>query len=345
MAVLSLSRLAVRIAASLVLALATLWAAAALWIDGPESRLLAGVLAGGLVLLAGLTAALVRPWRRAAVAAFALFAVVLAWWLALAPSNERDWQPDVARLATATVDGSRLTVRNVRNFEYRSETDFTERWETRTYDLDTLAGVDVFVSFWGPTLYGHTITSWEFADGRHLAVSVETRKEKDEEYSALRGFFRQYEIYYVVADERDLIPLRTNVRSETVKLYRTLGTRDRGRTLLLDFVAAINAIAEQPRWYHALTQNCTTTIWHHMKAVGSGSPFDWRLLANGYLVDLAYERGTVNTEIGRDELRRRSDITARARSAIGLEDFSRAIREGLPPRPTRGPPHAAAPAP
>jgi hypothetical protein len=205
--------------------------------------------------------------------------------------------------------------------------------------------MDVFLSFWGPTLYGHTITSWEFADGRHLAVSVETRKEKGEEYSALRGFFRQYELYYVVADERDLITLRTNLRGETVQLYRTLGTPDNGRQLLLDFVAALNAIAEQPRWYNALSQNCTTTIWHHMKAVGSGSPFDWRLLANGHLVDLAYERGTVNTRIGLDELKRSSDITARARSASGPEDFSKAIREGLPPRPTHGPPKAAAPVP
>jgi hypothetical protein len=344
MAASSLSRFVLRITVSLMLGIATLWAAAALWIDGPESRVLAGVLAGGLVLIAGVTAALVRPSRRAAVAILALCGSVLAWWLTLAPSNERDWQPDVARLATATVDGSRLTVRNVRNFEYRSESDFTERWETRTYDLDTLVGFDMFVSFWGPTLYGHTIASWEFADGRHLAVSIETRKETGEGYSALRGFFRQYELYYVVADERDLIPLRTNVRGETVYLYRVGGLMGKCRELLLDYVSGMSATAERPRWYNALTHNCTTSIWHHTKAVGSGPTLDWRLLANGYLVDLAYERGTINTGIHLDELKRRSDITARARAATGLEDFSRAIREELPARPTRGPPNAAAPA-
>jgi hypothetical protein len=332
MAVLRLSRLVPRLAISLILALATLWAAAAIWIDGPASRALAGTLAGGLVLIAVMAAVLIRPWRRAAVAVFVPFVVVLGWWLTLAPSNDRDWQPDVARLPTATLDGSLLTVQNFRNFAYRSEQDFTERWETRTYDLDSLVGFDMLVSFWGPTLYGHTIASWEFADGSHLAVSIETRKEKGEAYSALRGFFRQYEVYYTVGDERDLIGLRANHRGEMAYLYRVGGLMSGGRELLLDYVSEINAIAQRPRWYNALTHNCTTSIWHHTKAVGSGPTLDWRLLANGYLVDLAYERGTVNTSIPLGELKRRSDITARARSAGDLEDFSKAIRVGLPSR-------------
>jgi hypothetical protein len=329
----SVVRIALRVVVSLILALAILWAGAALWIDGPASRTLAGLLAGGLVVGAVAAAVLVRPWRRAAVAVCVPFAVVLGWWLTLAPSNDRDWQPDVARLPTATLKGSLLTVRNVRNFAYRGEKDFAERWETRTYDLDTLVGFDMFISFWGPTLYGHTIASWEFADGNHLAVSIETRKERGEAYSALRGFFRQYELYYAVGDERDLIGLRTNHRGETVYLYRVGGLMNKGRDLLLDYVREINAVAKRPRWYNALTHNCTTSIWHHTRAVGSGPSLDWRLLANGYLVDLAYERGTVNTSLPLAELKRRSDITARARSSEGREDFSAAIREGLPARP------------
>jgi hypothetical protein len=343
-AILSLGRLFRRLIVALLLALALLWAAAALWIDGPQNRLFAGALVGGLVLIAVTAALRVRPWRRAVLAVLAPFAVVLAWWLTLAPSNDRDWQADVARLPTATLEDSRLTVRNVRGFVYRSATDFTERWETRTYDLDDLVGVDLFISFWGPTLYGHTIASWEFADGSHLAVSIETRKEQGEGYSALRGFFRQYELYYVIGDERDLIGLRTNHRGEQVQLYRIGGSKNNGRELLLDYAREINALAGRPRWYNALTQNCTTTIWHHTKAVGSGPPLDWRLLANGYLVDLAYEHGAVDTSIPLDELKRSSDITARARANGGGEAFSRAIREGLPPRPVipaRSPPAAA----
>jgi hypothetical protein len=328
-----LGRFVLRLAVGLVLALASLWAAAALWIDGPEPPALAGALAGGSLLVAGLAAALVRPWGRAALAALAPFVLVLAWWLSLAPSNDRDWQPDVARLPAATLEGSRLTIANVRNFEYRDGQAVAERWETRSYDLDTLVGFDLFISFWGPTHYGHTIASWEFADGRQLAISIETRKERGEEYSALLGFFRRYELYYVVADERDAIGVRASDRGETVQLYRTARSPQRSRELLLDYLKELNELARRPRWYNALTHNCTTTIWHHTKAVGAGPPLDWRLLANGHLVDLAYERGTVDTGLGLDGLKRRSDITARARSAAAQADFSRAIREGLPPRP------------
>jgi hypothetical protein len=328
-----ITRILVRVAVSLALLLAILWSAAALWIDGPESRYLAGALAGGVVLTAGFMAVLIRPFWRAAAVILVSFLAVLGWWLTLSPGNDRNWQPDVARLPTATIDGSRLTVRNVRNFSYPEEGGVTERWETRTYDLDDLVGLDIFISFWGPTLYGHTIASWEFADGRHLAVSIETRKEQGETYSAVRGFFRQFELYYVVADESDVVALRTNRRGERVELYRTLATPTEDRALLLDYVREMNALAEAPRWYNALTQNCTTTIWHHAKAVGSDFPLDWRLLANGYLVDLSYELGTVNTSIGLDELKRRSDITARAREAGDGAGFSRAIREGLPSRP------------
>ena len=318
---------------SVVLALLTLWAAVALWVDGPESPAVAGALAGGLLLVAVVIVARVRPWWRSAVGVFALFAMVLAWWLTLTPSNDRDWQAPVARLPSATLDGSQLTVRNVRSFRYTSEDEYIEEWVTRTYDLDELVGFDVFISFWGPTLYGHTISSWEFADGRHLAISIETRKEEGESYSALRGFFRQFELYYVVAEETDVVALRTNHRLERVELYRIATTESGDLDLLLDYVDEMNGLVEKPRWYNALTNNCTTVIWHHAKAVGSRFPLDWRLLANGHLVELAHEVGAVNTTISLDELKRRSDITSRAREAGDGEDFSAVIREDLPARP------------
>ncbi len=172
-----LSRLFLRFAISTALLIAVLWATAALWIDRPESRAFAGVLAGGVLLVAALAAALVRPWRRAAVAVFVPFAFVLARWLKLVPGNDRDWQADVAKLPTATIEGSLLTVRNLRNFAYRSETEFTERWETRIYDLDALVAVDVFISFWGPTLYGHSLgyTSSRPRKGRRKSATLSPR--------------------------------------------------------------------------------------------------------------------------------------------------------------------------
>ena len=313
--------------------MAIAWAAAALWIDGPQSRLVAGTLAASLVLGSLLISVFTRPWRRAALGIFVLFVIVLAWWLMLTPSNDRDWQSDVARLPTVTLEGSKLTINNVRSFRYRDTDDFEERWTTQTYDLDELVGFDIFFSFWGPTAYGHTIASWEFSDGRHISISIETRKEKGESYSALRGFFRQFELYYVVAEETDSIALRTNHRGERVELYRIFTPKEGDRAMLLDYVRDINALAAKPRWYNALTQNCTTTIWGHARAVGSSFPLDWRVLANGYVLELAYELGTVNSSLSLGDLKRVSDVTERARRAGNSVNFSRAIREGLPDRP------------
>jgi hypothetical protein len=309
------------------------WSVAAIWIDGPKNRELAGMLcivvaAGSLLLLL-----VIQPWWWSLATAVVPFVVVLAWWLSIAPSNERDWQSDVARLPSATIAGDRVTIRNVRNFAYPSATTAVERWETRSYDLSRLDGFDMFLSYWGPKTIAHTISSWQFSDGQHLAISIETRKTNGQDYSAVLGFFRQFELYYVIADERDVIGVRTGPRQETMQLYRMRGSPAFARALLLDYLDEVNRLARQPEWYNALTHNCTTTIRHHAQQVAAGNPFDWRILANGHLDELGYERRQINTSLPFAELRRRSDITARARVAANSADFSRAIREGLPERP------------
>ena len=306
------------------------WAAAAFWFDGPSSRALAGALAAGFALANVALLVAVRPAWRAALLVAAGVAVVAVWWLRIPPSNDRDWLPDVARPAEAHFEGSHVTIRNVRNFAYRSETDFDERWANRTYDLDRLKGIDLFFSFWGPTLIAHTIVSWEFEDAPPLAISIETRKEKGEEYSAVRGFFRQFELYYVVADERDVVGVRTNQRGEHVFLYRVRMPLAAARAVLVDYLEEIDRLAHQPRWYNAFTQNCTTTIRMHLKNVGLARALDWRLLANGRLDELMYQRGTIDTNLPLPELRRRSEITEQAKAAGTAADFSRRIREGLP---------------
>jgi hypothetical protein len=317
----------------LLLALPTAWACLALWLDGPSSRPIAGALAGGFAVAALGLLAFVRPLVRAAGIWAAGFAAVLLWWFWIPPSNDRHWQPDVERPPVAEIDGDRLTLRNVRNFEYRSETDFTPHWEERTYDLSRLVGQDLFLSFWGPTLIAHTIMSWEFSDGQHLAISIETRKEMGESYSAVRGFFRQFELYYVMADERDLIGLRTNHRGETVYLYRLPAPPERARHLLLKYLETANDLAREARWYNALTHNCTTSIRIHAHEAGSNLPLDWRLLMNGHLDEYLYELGVLSRSLPLRELRQRSDVTQRARAAGSSPDFSQRIREGLPERP------------
>ena len=326
-------RRAVRILATIVLsmlvAIGVAWAALALWLDGPHSRTLAGMLAVGLVLVIVLSLALIRPLLRGlAVSVLPIVAVAL-WWSSIPPSNNRDWTPDVARTARATFDGNHVTIQNVRNFNYRSENDYDQRWETRTYDLDRIQGVDLFLSFWGPTEIAHTIVSWDFDDGQHLAISIETRKEKGESYSALRGFFRQYELYYVVADERDLVGLRTNYRGEQVYLYRIRVPPEQARALLIDYLDEVNSLADHPEWYNALTQNCTTTIRGHTQHIGAAGSLDWRMLANGHLDELLYERGQIDTSLPFAEIKLRSNITDKAKAADDSPDFSAKIRQGL----------------
>jgi hypothetical protein len=312
------------------------WACLALWFDGPTSRPLAGLLAAGLVVTAAAIGALVRPRGRALALVGVLWLLVAGWWLGIPARNDRDWQPDVARLPAATFEGEVVTLHNVRNFDYATETDFTQRWEERTYDLARLRGADLFLSYWGPTLIAHTIMSWAFDDGRHLAVSIETRKENGETYSALRGFFRQYELYYVVADERDVVRLRTNHRGEQVFLYRLRATPERARAALRSYLEEVNRLVERPRWYNAFTHNCTTTIRFHVQQAGVHNPWNWRILVNGKGDELLYSRGTINTSLPFADVRALSDITGKAKAADREENFSRRIREGLLPRPGTG---------
>jgi len=309
------------------------WGALALWFDGPNSRLLAGTMCAALGLTSLLLAALVRPFLKGLLAAILPVIFIVLWWVSIAPSNSRDWSPDVARTAQALFQGPSVTIENLRNFEYRSETDYEQRWERRTYNLNGIRGVDLFMSFWGPTQIAHTIASWEFDDGQHLAISIETRKTKGQSYSAVRGFFRQYEIYYVVADERDLVGLRTNYRDEQVYLYHIRASASQARALLIDYLKEVNRLAEHPQWYNALTQNCTTTIRGHTQNVGAGGRLDWRLLANGHLDELLYERGQMDTHLPFEEVRARSNITERAKAAGDSPDFSARIRQGLPTAP------------
>ena len=260
-------------------------------------------------------------------------ALAVGWWVRLRPSNDRDWRPEVARLATAEIKGDQVTVRNVRDFRYRAVEEFDQRWEDRSYDLSAIEGLDVFFIDWGPKLYNHTILSWSFADGQRLAISVEVRKRRDQDYSAWKAFFRQYELIYVAADERDVIKLRTNYRREQVYLYRVRTTKAGARALLVNFLQAMNAIARKPLWYNALAANCTTVIRERVLHAGGRMPFAWQYFANAYLPQLLYRRGMIDTSRSFAELKAISHINDRALQTLEGDDFSKRIREGLPMPP------------
>jgi len=306
------------------------WAAAALYVDCPIPE--AGLPAAIVYLTLVLTAAVFIPgaWRKA-IACLIAFIGVLGWWLSIAPSNERNWQGDVTETPWGEIDGSKVTIHNVRNFEYRSEFDYTPHWETRSYNLDDIRGADIFLTFWGSPWIAHPIISFQFGDNDHIAFSIETRKEVGEEYSAFRGFFRQYELIYIVADERDVIRLRTNYRTgEEVYLYRSTAKPEAARAIFLGYLESADALHERPAFYNALTSNCTTNIRLHTKPVAgrNAAPWDWRLLLNGKSDEYAYKYGRLAGDLPFDQLKAQAHINDAARAADAAPDFSRLIRVG-----------------
>jgi hypothetical protein len=329
-------RLFLRIVATLPLALAvalaTAWAALALWFRLPLPEGVRAV-AAGLFAVAGFAAIVALFTRRRLVALvgfLAMLGVVIAWWSTIEPPRDGDWAPEVARQVTGKLDGNFLTLANMRDFDWRSEQDFDDRWTTRTYDLSKLRTLDLYVTWWAGPEIAHPIFSFGFGDGRFIAWSVEIRRLNTGEFSPLADFFKTNTLVFLASDERDIVRLRTNIRKERVELYRLKATPAQARALLLEYVAQSNALAEAPRFYNTLTTNCTTVIVKMMRIAGQSISFDWRLIVNGFLPDYIYERGVVDTSLPLAELRARSRIEPRALAAGDSADFSRLIRVGLP---------------
>jgi hypothetical protein len=312
----------------LAVAGATGWSALAVYFSDLPLRL---ALAAAFVL--GTPGAfLFLPDRRRTLLVFgAAFAALLLWWSSIEPSNQRDWQTEVARLPHATRDGERITLHNVRNFDYRTEQDFVARYDERTFDLRELDAVDLIAVYWAGEAIAHIIVSFGFA-GEHVAISIETRKEKGEAYSSIAGFFRRYELIYLVGDERDLIRVRTNYREprEQVYLYRTRASPDTARRLFLEYVDKINQLREQPEFYNTLTTNCTTDVWWLVRALSGELPLDWRVLLSGYFPDYVYELGALDTSLPFEALKAQSLINDQAQAADQAANFSVRIRDGLP---------------
>ncbi len=245
----------------LILLAITGWETLAVYYSNlPEELRVPGAI--GIALISFGTFLMVRPAGRSTLILLCGFAIVIFWFLLIQPSNDRDWQPDVARLSRAEIDGDRITVHNIRNFDYRSETDYTPAYYDKCFELDKLEAVDVIAVYWMGPAIAHVFLSFGFSGGDHLAISIEARKEKGEGYSTIKGFFRQYELYYVVADERDVIRLRTNYRhdpSEDVYVYHTHGPIENGRRLFLSYMGQINALKARPEFYNTLTTNAPPT--------------------------------------------------------------------------------------
>jgi hypothetical protein len=325
-------RLSSMLLATLLLGLPAAWAALAIWYQAPGGQPLKFVLlllwaAFGIAMLFALWQG--RPGM--AVATFALgFGAVFFWWQQIAPTNDRLWADDVARITSGSVEGNRVTLHNVRNFDWRSNDDYTQRWETRGYDLDKLDSVDMIMSYWDGWAIAHMLVSFGFNDGQHVAFSVEVRREKNKTYSELGGFFKSYGLSIIAADERDVIRVRTNVRGEDDYLYRIRMPLPAMRSLFLGYVEQADQLVNTPRFYNTITVNCTTLVYHMMKRIVGYLPWSYRLLFTGYLPAYVYQVGGLDQRFTLEELRALGRITDRARQSDRSDTFSEDIRRGIP---------------
>lgn len=264
-------------------------------------------------------------------------ACLLLWWGTLQPSHQRVWADDVAQLLEARVEGNYVHLKNVRNFEWRSEADYTPRWESRTYDLDRLRSADLILSYWMGPHIAHTLVSFGFDGGERVVFSLEIRKERHESFSAVSGFFRQFEQVLVAADERDIVRTRSNTRGEDVYLYRLQMSQANVRALFLEYLHAANELQRTPRFYNTLTSNCTTIVFELARLIAPALPMDYRLLLSGHFAEYVYDLHGLTPGYRYRELQELGYINERALdSDASGDDFSMSIRQGVPGTPTDG---------
>ena len=328
----TLGLLAVWSAFGIVIALLTMVSGLFLYVSSLPWEWARITLTAAYLVLVAILFVFIRPWRKALLVFLGLFALTCLWYALIPASNQRNWLPDVAHVASVSFDGDRVTVHNVRNFRYRSEDDYDQDWETRVYDLSTLRSVDLFFSYWGPRDIAHTMISFGFENGDYLAVSVETRKEVGETYDPLRSFFKQFELVYILGDERDLIALRTNTRLEDTYLFPMSLSAGQRRELLVSILRRADELGREPAYYATIENNCTTSLLGHINEVEERPVrFSFKLLLNGYIPELAYERGNLPTDAPFEEVMQRYAISVKAKNAGPGPDYSKAIREGIIP--------------
>jgi len=307
-----------------------IWSSMAIYSPSVSCQTLRTILAWALGLGFLTAFGCLKNRRRTAICLIAAFALTLLWWLTLTPRNDRDWDPRVSVLPSAVINGDMITVSNVRNFKYRSATDYKPNYYERTYDLSKIQTLDFIICYWGDNKHtAHSMLSFGFSDGKYLCLSVEARLNSGEEYSGLGGLFRKYELIYILADERDMIRARTNFRQERVHLYPTISPPDNVRILFLDIIKRVNDLNASPEFYNTITNNCTTTLASSGRKILPPNPFDIRLLLNGHADRMAFDNGWIKTKDSFEATRKRHFINQYVKGEPNTENFSRLIRPHL----------------
>lgn len=246
------------------------------------------------------------------------------------PSNDHEWNDDQSILPSAIIDGNLVTISNIRNFSYNSTSEYITAYYDKSFDLSRIKYVWYIVEpFDGIPGSAHTLLSFEFENDSYVSISIEIRKKKGAKFRPIMSLFNQYEIMYVVADERDVIKLRTNYRKDLVYMYKTTATKEKTKELFLDMLKRVNKLYSHPEFYNTLTNNCTSNIIKHINTISPKriSPFCYESVFPEYSDKLAYHLGLLDTSLSFEELRRINLINERAMQYADDIDFSEKIRE------------------
>ncbi len=318
---------------SLILICATVWGSFALWYQFPSAELGKITIIIFWISFGGFTCWRLwntRPHGQAFAAFSIVFVVLLGWWSTIKPSNHRDWADEVSQVVQAHVKDNQVTLDHVRNFNWYSETQHDSQWDTRQYDLNQLVSADLILSYWMGPKIAHTLVSFGFNDGSHVVFSLEIRKERNESFSAIGGFFRKFEAIMIAADERDIVRVRTNIRGEQVYLYRLNVPQKDLRMMFLNYADEANALANKPSFYNTLISNCTTIVYDLAKLISTTLPLDYRIFLSGYLGEYAYDTHLLTPNYSFQTLQQRGHMNARAIAAGNNPQFSTLIRQGVP---------------
>ena len=265
------------------------------------------VLVAVLWLVVGIYALLLEfkpPWKSRILLAL-MFIGVIIWWSSIKPTLHRDWAPELARSVEATFDPINpdiVHLQNIRNFDWIAPYEGKESWENGTYNVDDLVGLDVYLSYWMGPYIAHTLVGFTFKDGRHLVFSAEIRRTKEQSFSAIGGFFKEFELIMIAAPEEDIIKLRTDIRHENVYRYPISVGKEKIKDLFLNYLETADKLAHQARFYNTVTANCTTVVFDMARILDPGIPLDWRILFSGQLPSYLYDLKVVNTEKSLKEL-------------------------------------------
>ena len=316
----------------------SLWLCLAIWVQQPLGMIGSSVLIGLWIILAcavlGIYFSCHLISRGVDTLLYILaFLFSLFWYFSLDARQDREWNPEVARILSYEQQGDQVTLHNVRNFVWLPNGKYIERWESRSINLNQITGVNVITSYWMGPHIAHTLVSFDFADQKPLTFSIEIRKEKNEDFSAIGGFFRKFELSLVAADERDIIYTRSNTRGEQVYFFPLNMPQAQAKALFKEYLNKVDDLAQQPKWYNTLTSNCTTLVFDMVQAVSQKPlPTDYRLLASGYLPNYMYDLQALNQDWDLSAWYARAHVNPRVKefAQVSSEQYSALLRQGLP---------------